>query len=859
MTKLQTVQTAARAMNIPVVFSTDRLLEFTSKAELSKLVCAPPEAWPVIAVKELIDNALDACEDAAIAPVIKVEVSTHVNTVAGTISVADNGPGIAPDVVERLTDLHTKTSSREACVAPTRGAQGNALQTILAMPFALDGARGRTVIEAHGVAHAVDFMIDHVHRTPRVSIVRASSIVQNGSSVTLHWPVSASSSLDWAKAQIVQTVHRFAFLNPHVSFRLLWGGEPTVEAEATDPAFRKWRPSEPAPIAWYDRESFSRRIAATIADDLKHGRDRTLREFITSFRGATRSDIGRRILDAVDGARIPLAEFFNDGQNPERVNHLRLTMVALTRPVPVKDLGILGEEHFKSRFAGYGATVGFRYKRALIDADLPYAIETAFAYCPEGRHRQQFLGLNFSPRLNDPFSGLVWWGDDDADGVSLDALLTHLRVTADAPVLFALHLTCPRLMFTDKGKTRLDLPTAVTHSLADVIENVTKQWTKLIRAEERNASAEARREERLARSRKVSIKDAAWEVMEEAYMTASDGDTLPANARQIMYAARPRIQERTGKQLNDAYFTQVLLPDYIAENDADWDLVYDDRGHFREPHTGRIIGLGTLAVRRYLSEIGAPRLVGPQLKPAAIETTGPQGCFSAVMFVEKEGFDQLWESVDLQERYDLGIKSTKGMSVTAARKLADEMCGRYSIPLLVLHDFDKSGFSILGTLREDTRRYTYENEITIIDLGLRLADTHDLQAEDVFDRGDEDARRANLIQNGATPAEVEFLLHRRVELNAMTSRQLVDFVERKLEEHCIGKVIPGADDLADAYCLFACGHEAAQIVERELAKLNGGSPVTVPEDLGARVSAYLAENPIARWDEAVAAVLRATS
>ena len=29
-----------------------------------------------------------------------------------------------------------------------------------------------------------------------------------------------------------------------------------------------------------------------------------------------------------------------------------------------------------------------------------------------------------------------------------------------------------------------------------------------------------------------------------------------------MYAARKYIQERTGKQLNDTYFTQTLLPDY---------------------------------------------------------------------------------------------------------------------------------------------------------------------------------------------------------------------------------------------------------------------------------------------------------
>jgi hypothetical protein len=30
------------------------------------------------------------------------------------------------------------------------------------------------------------------------------------------------------------------------------------------------------------------------------------------------------------------------------------------------------------------------------------------------------------------------------------------------------------------------------------------------------------------------------------------------------------------------------------------------------------------------------------------------------MFVEKEGFEPLWQNVDLAERYDLAIMSTKG-------------------------------------------------------------------------------------------------------------------------------------------------------------------------------------------------------
>ena len=52
-------------------------------------------------------------------------------------------------------------------------------------------------------------------------------------------------------------------------------------------------------------------------------------------------------------------------------------------------------------------------------------------------------------------------------------------------------------------------------------------------------------------------------------MKASANDTLPANARQIMYAARPYIEQRSDRPLGsrfDQYFTQQLLPDYVEEN-----------------------------------------------------------------------------------------------------------------------------------------------------------------------------------------------------------------------------------------------------------------------------------------------------
>ena len=112
-------------------FKTSRLAEFCSRRELVNQTGHAVEEWPFVILKELFDNALDACEEALVAPLIDVAVSDD------GIIISDNGPGLSPEIVADMLDYTSRVSSREAYASPTRGAQGNALKTILAMPFAL--------------------------------------------------------------------------------------------------------------------------------------------------------------------------------------------------------------------------------------------------------------------------------------------------------------------------------------------------------------------------------------------------------------------------------------------------------------------------------------------------------------------------------------------------------------------------------------------------------------------------------------------------------------------------------------------------------------------------------------------------
>ena len=144
------------------------------------------------------------------------------------------------------------------------------------------------------------------------------------------------------------------------------------------------------------------------------------------------------------------------------------------------------------------------------------------------------------------------------------------------------------------------------------------------------------------------------------------------------------------------------------------------------------MGAGTTAYFTALANDATTRLTPPpdgfahgaSAERHGIGTVAPCQRFSAALFVEKEGFDPRWESAGLRELFDIAIMSTKGMPVTAVRALAERFTAA-GVPILVLHDFDKSGFAILNTLRNDTRRYKFKAASRVIDLGIGLADIHE--------------------------------------------------------------------------------------------------------------------------------------
>jgi len=387
------------------------------------------------------------------------------------------------------------------------------------------------------------------------------------------------------------------------------------------------------------------------------------------------------------------------------------------------------------------------------------------------------------------------------------------------------------------------------------ITNVAKKWTEAKRKAD-NQDRVTRSQYRYVYSDRVTIVEVANEIMEEAYNKASSNGKYYANARQIFYAARPLILARaTASKLKSSYFTQTLLKNYIEEYAPPWadNVVWDARGHFAEPHGGEALGNGGAEVRQYVASFRDPVVGKPDWDVTGGPTLkGPAANYAGVLFVEKEGFNQVLEQSGLLSRYDLALMSTKGMPVKAACDLLFALDSE--VKIFVLHDFDKSGFTIVKTLREGTRLST---GVEVIDMGLRLEDIEGLEREPVSMKGD--ARAYLMNETDATPEEVSILAAQvrysntygeRVELNAMTSEQFVQFIERKVQESGIKKVIPDEEILRQSYRVAVQKERLREVIEKHLEEFDA-EDVSHPDELRAEVARILQEHPSMHWPEAI--------
>ena len=458
-------------------FETYRESEYFNIKELEAQTGQSYTKFANVILKELIDNALDACETANIAPVIDVRIEGNKDQIL--IVVADNGSGIDTSTIDRILNYQTRTSDKQAYRSPTRGAQGNALKTVFGIPFALSGEdRDKTypvIIKSKNTQHTILLWLDPTGRVR--SEVNRETIEFRGTEITVRVPAEDQ------EFDPERWVRSFYLFNPHATFTILKKsdfdernnhdkspGEKSHIFKATvdfPDRWTKYIPTNPTSPWWYTEDDLKKLVFAYIGE-IEEGRlkDTKLRDYLRQFKGLTGAKTGMICKELSD------IQCLSDFKNkPNRISDLLAIMKSHTKAASYRTLGMVGENYFRQFFDsryrickpkdGEDCQPQFWYRCAKGEDDgIPFIFEIAVAMTEE--MGEFFHGVNFSPTYEDPFSSTSFECKTFGEYRHWDGVREFLKRAHAFPdsnegikTAVAIHLVCPTLHWTDRGKTKL--------------------------------------------------------------------------------------------------------------------------------------------------------------------------------------------------------------------------------------------------------------------------------------------------------------------------------------------------------------------------------------------------------------------
>ncbi|HPP44254.1 MAG TPA: ATP-binding protein [Methanomassiliicoccaceae archaeon] len=120
----------------------------------------------IMGVKEAVDNALDACEEAQMLPDITVQIE-KVDQKEYRVTVEDNGPGIMPTSMPNVFG-RLLYGSRFHAVRQSRGQQGIGISATIMYGQITTGkaATARSKVEGAEAAKEIDIVIDTKKNMP---------------------------------------------------------------------------------------------------------------------------------------------------------------------------------------------------------------------------------------------------------------------------------------------------------------------------------------------------------------------------------------------------------------------------------------------------------------------------------------------------------------------------------------------------------------------------------------------------------------------------------------------------------------------------------------------------------------------
>jgi hypothetical protein len=485
---------------------------------------------------------------------------------------------------------------------------------------------------------------------------------------------------------------------------------------------------------WYDAPQFH---------ELLDARGNTpVRELVAHLDGCT----GARAGEIVAAARLGRA-VCKDINRQQATKLLEIARDNAKRVTPER-LGSIGPIYGDAAYARTFGTAQFGSAAPL--AEIPFVVE-AWACKTRAAETRLTVCVNRTPVTGD-----IYAARDKRDIDAFGCGIGHTIATAPKEVQFTINLniTTPYMPITSDGKEPNLWP--FLHEIQSAVQKAVRK------AHHPNAG------DRL--TQKVVVLDN----LDTVIVAVSGNREFRFNPRQLFYPLRPIVMNKTGKELKIPNFNNIIT-DYESEHGEIPGMYREPRGSIYHPHRRETITLGTLMVEKY---------------------ERPVWTFNKLMYIEKEGFSEALKEANWAERHDCMLMSSKGFSTRAARDLVDKLAKHGEpVDIFCAHDADGSGGIIYQTFQEATKARG-ARKIRVVNLGLEPweAVAMGLEIEDV-EEGDRRNPVANYVlarKDTAPNGErwEDWLQTHRIELNAMTTPQFIEWLDGKMVEHGGGKLVP---------------------------------------------------------------------
>jgi hypothetical protein len=437
-----------------------------------------------------------------------------------------------------------------------------------------------------------------------------------------------------------------------------------------------------------------------------------------------------------------------------------------------------------------------------------------------------------------------------AENSSLTFLVNKTRITGDVR------------MYDDRGKLSLfgcGLGHSIKSKSAQIVINIQTPYMPITSdgkepdlepmADEiadaiRRAAAKARRGVSHSKDTgRRNEKEIIVHYLPEAVAKASGQGVYKFSQRQLYYAIRPYVITQLDKQPDYNYFCRVIT-DYEAENGIIPAMYRDPRGVLYHPHLKEEIPMGTISVENYAR---------------------PEWTFNKILYSEKEGFFTILKDAKFPERFDCALLTSKGYASRAVKDLFDFLGDSdEEILFFCIHDADAAGTKIYETLQEGTMARP-GRRVRVINLGLDPQEALEMGLEV---EPTERAASRRPVAGYLSDEWREWLQDNRVELNAMTSPQFLEWLEAKISAFGLRKVVPDNQVMRktlQAEVIALTEQQVQQQILREAGydqkvrqAIQAVTPIIDQEVSGLRrvVSNQLASNNEAHWSQPVRDIAR---